>query len=194
MSWTVPEGEVQLYAEVTDDSRYATSGTFVDAPAWDEQPTSLVAHVGDEGLALKAKASVSDGEVSYQWFRAGAEDFSDATPAPEVSSVDVEGVAALELEAGTEGVAYYRVKATNAVAKWNQTRSSLSDLVKVEILPAFKGCKKLKKATVLAKQLDKKSCKNMKKGTKLKKVKLKGAAKASKKAYKKYFGKKVKVK
>lgn len=59
---------------------------------------------------------------------------------------------------------------------------------------AFKGCKKLKKATVLAKQLDKKSCKNMKKGTKLKKVKLKGAAKASKKAYKKYFGKKVKVK
>ena len=59
---------------------------------------------------------------------------------------------------------------------------------------AFKGCKKLKIVSVSSDKLGKKAFKAMLKGSKIKTVKLAGVAKKMKKSYKKWAGKKVKVK
>lgn len=185
-----------------------------DNPGDKPEPTSPGSTESEQGQPAQVGMDLKDGAVSYVVMKSGANPEVQFTKTSAASSVVVPNTVVVKgVTYKVTSIAANAFKGSKKLKKVvvgdnivSIGRSAFQNCPKLKSVvlginvksigkKVFAGDKKLKSITVKSGKLTKSSAKNIIKGSKIKKVKLSGkAAKAKKKSYKKFFGKRVKVK
>jgi len=108
--------------------------THAAAPKITTQPQGRTLNEGDS-YSLSAAATVSQGALSYQWYRNSVNDTNGAAPVLGATSSSY----LVPTPGGAEGYFYVMVTNTDSSATGRQTETAVSDVVKITVIPVPKA-------------------------------------------------------
>ncbi|MEF3312644.1 S-layer homology domain-containing protein, partial [Paenibacillus sp. GYB004] len=108
--------------------------THAAAPTITTQPQGRTLNEGDS-YSLSAAATVSQGVLSYQWYRNSVNDTNGAAPVLGATSSSY----LVPTPGGAEGYFYVMVTNTDSSATGRQTETAVSDVVKITVIPVPKA-------------------------------------------------------